>query len=80
MVSLSVWAYFWCIFFSIYLKDLDTNPPEKSSKGIKSPKFGLKCTDLSIGNADEPLVDQFVCFGVSRLSLHDVALSCLISQ
>ncbi len=41
-----------------------------------------KCpfTDLSVGYADEPLIDQLVCFGVSGLSLHDVALGCFISQ
>lgn len=37
-------------------------------------------TDLSVGYADEPLIHQFVCFGVSGLSLHDVALSFFISQ
>ena len=37
-------------------------------------------TDLSVGYADEPLVHQFVCFGVPGLSLHDVALSCFVSQ
>ncbi len=37
-------------------------------------------TDLSVGYADEPLIHQLVCFGVSGLSLHDVALSCFISQ
>ena len=37
-------------------------------------------TDLSISNADESLIHQLVCFGVSGLPLHDVALSSLISQ
>ena len=37
-------------------------------------------TNLSVGHADQPLVHEFVCLGVSGLSLHDVALSLLISQ
>ena len=37
-------------------------------------------TDLSVGYTNKPFIDQFVCFGVSGLSLHDVALSCFISQ
>ena len=53
--------------------------------------FGIMCfenvkkkktyvTDLSVGYTNEPLVHQFICFGVSGLSLHDVALGCFISQ
>lgn len=37
-------------------------------------------TDLSVGHADEPLVDQLVSLGVPGLPLHDVALGRLISQ
>lgn len=37
-------------------------------------------TNLSIGNADESLVDQFVPQWVSWLALHDVTLSCFISK
>lgn len=39
-----------------------------------------RLTNLSVGHADQPLIHEFVCLGVSRLSLHDVALSLLISQ
>ena len=46
----------------------------------EEPGCGLHHTDLSVGYADEPLVHQFVCFGVPGLSLHDVALSCFVSQ
>ena len=37
-------------------------------------------TDLSVGHADEPAVDQLVPLGVTRLSLHDLALRLLIGQ
>lgn len=37
-------------------------------------------TYLSVGHADEALVDQLVRFGVPRLAFHDVALGCLVSQ
>lgn len=37
-------------------------------------------TNLSVGHADQPLIHKFVRLGVSGLSLHDVALSLLISQ
>lgn len=71
------------------IPDTELPFPEKSTKESesKTPASGLssgsrRCvfTDLSVCYADEPLVHQFVCFGVSGLSLHDVALSCFISQ
>ena len=37
-------------------------------------------TYLSVGDADEPLVYQFVRLGVSGLSLHDVTLCRLVGQ
>lgn len=37
-------------------------------------------TNLSIGNTDESLIDQFVPQWVPGLSLHDVALCCFISK
>lgn len=37
-------------------------------------------TYLSVGHADESLIDEFVCLGVSGLPLHDVALRLLIRQ
>lgn len=37
-------------------------------------------TYLSVCHADEAFVDQLVCFGVSWLSFHNVALCCLIGQ
>ncbi|KAF3857443.1 hypothetical protein F7725_009302 [Dissostichus mawsoni] len=39
-----------------------------------------KLTNLSVGYTDEPFIYKFICFGVSGLSLHDVALSFFISQ
>ena len=48
---------------------------------LNIPQVSLgKRTNLAIGYADEPLVHQFVCFRVSGLPLHDVTLSCFISQ
>uniref|UniRef100_A0A480H9S2 Sodium/potassium-transporting ATPase subunit alpha-1 n=1 Tax=Sus scrofa TaxID=9823 RepID=A0A480H9S2_PIG len=41
---------------------------------------GLDHTYLSVGHADESLIDEFVCLGVSGLPLHDVALRLLIRQ
>lgn len=37
-------------------------------------------TYLSVGHADEPLVDQLVCLGIPGLPFHDVALRRLVSQ
>lgn len=37
-------------------------------------------TDLSVGNADKSLVDQFVPQWVPRLALHDVTLSGFICK
>lgn len=37
-------------------------------------------TDLSIGDANESLVDQFVPQWVPGLALHDVALCCFIGK
>ncbi len=54
---------------------------EKESKLLVLVRFKLcVLTDLPVGDADEPLVHQFVCFGVSGLPLHDVALGCFVSQ
>lgn len=36
-------------------------------------------TDLSIGHANEPFVNQLVCLGISGLPLHDVTLGSLVS-
>lgn len=37
-------------------------------------------TNLSICDADEPLVDQFVPLWVPGLALHDVAFCCFIGE
>lgn len=37
-------------------------------------------TNLSIGDADESLVDQFVPQWVPGLALHDVTLCCFIGE
>lgn len=37
-------------------------------------------TNLPIGHADEPLIDQLVSAWIPGLSLHDVALSSLVRQ
>lgn len=37
-------------------------------------------TDLTISHADQPFIYQFVCLGVSGLSLHDVTFCLLIRQ
>lgn len=40
----------------------------------------MATTNLSIGDADESLVDQFVPQWVPGLALHDVTLCCLVSK
>lgn len=37
-------------------------------------------TNLSVGDADESLVHQFVPQGVPGLALHDVTLCCFVGQ
>lgn len=43
-------------------------------------KLFIPPTDLSVGDADKPLIHQLVSEWVPGLTLHDVALSCFISQ
>lgn len=52
--------------------------PVKAGKTEEGPNELL--TNLTVGYANEPLVHQFVSFGVSGLSLHDVVLSFFIGQ
>lgn len=42
--------------------------------------ISISPTDLSIGDADKPLIHQLVPEWVPGLTLHDVALSCFVSQ
>lgn len=67
---------------------LDLKPEEPSLSEPPPPPLcfplsaggGGALTDLPVGHADQPFVHKLVRFGVSGLSLHDVALSLLVRQ
>lgn len=79
-----------CIFVSevtlirllmCYETDWPTYNATRPGKGRQNRRRAkLILTNLTVGYANEPLVHQFVSFGVSGLSLHDVVLSFFIGQ
>lgn len=47
---------------------------------VKMSEASDVLTNLPIGHANKPFINQLVCLGVSGLPLHDVTLSSLIGQ